>query len=134
MAIQEVNSKIKFHETTFVSLQPYSVRRHAEDTLNTAWDLINSSDWQLEKETADGARVYSKSVPKHPKLFCLTAKVNLPAATLLMQLFDKIEEMPLWNPTVIESKRLKVTTLIDVVFVVSSASKFFVLKTVFYNR
>lgn len=61
---------------------------------------------------SDGAFVHSKSVSKGPKLFRLTAKVNLPASMLLNQLFDLIEEMPSWNPTVIESHRLEVADLI----------------------
>lgn len=73
-----------------------------------AWSLINSSDWQLEKETIEGDTVHSKLTKGGSKVFRLTAKVHIPAQDLLNQLFDLIEEMPSWNPTVIESQRLQV--------------------------
>lgn len=96
----------------YLHSQPQNYSSRAKDILNSAWGLINSPDWQLEKEMSDGAFVHSKSVSKGPKLFRLTAKVNLPASMLLNQLFDLIEEMPSWNPTVIESHRLEVADLI----------------------
>ena len=83
-------------------------RKHALEILNSAWTLLNSPDWQLEKETQEGDAVHSKTVSKGPKVFRLTAKIHLPASLLLSKLFDHIEEMPSWNPTVIESQRLEV--------------------------
>lgn len=97
-------------------------RRRARDILDSAWALINSSDWQLEKETPRGGSVHSKSVSKGPKLFRLTAKVHLPPQLLLNQLFDHIGEMPNWNPTVIESHRLEVIDhQTDITYQVSAA-------------
>lgn len=35
-------------------------------------------------------------------------QINLPAKTLLHKLYNGIDEMPRWNPTVLEAKILKV--------------------------
>lgn len=97
-------------------------RKHALEILNSAWTLLNSPDWQLEKETQEGDAVHSKTVSKGPKVFRLTAKIHLPASLLLSKLFDHIEEMPSWNPTVIESQRLEVLdSQTDITYQVSAA-------------
>ncbi|XP_034243546.1 steroidogenic acute regulatory protein-like [Thrips palmi] len=102
--------------------QSLNYRKHAREILNTAWALLNSPDWQLEKETQEGDTVHSKTVSKGPKVFRLTAKVHLPATLLLNKLFDHIEEMPIWNPTVIESQRLEVLdSQTDITYQVSAA-------------
>lgn len=42
-------------------------------------------------------------------IFLIQGQVNVPAKILLNKLYHGIEEMPSWNPAVIESKILKVS-------------------------
>lgn len=42
-------------------------------------------------------------------IFLFQGQVNVPAKILLNKLYHDIEEMPSWNPAVIESKILKVS-------------------------
>lgn len=110
------------HITSGAKHQHQDYSRRGRDILDSAWSLINCPDWQLEKATPEGDTVHSKSIPKGPKVFRLTAKVHLPAKLLLNQLFDHIEEMPSWNPTVIESERLEIIdNQTDITYQVSAA-------------
>lgn len=36
-------------------------------------------------------------------------QINLPARTLLHKLYNGIDEMPTWNPTILEARILKVS-------------------------
>ncbi|KAK3930576.1 Steroidogenic acute regulatory protein-like [Frankliniella fusca] len=102
--------------------KPVDYHSRAKEILEAAWVLLCSSDWQLEKETAEGATVHSKTIPKGTKVFRLTAKINLSASLLLNQLFDHVGDMPFWNPTVIESERLEVIDQhTDITYQVSAA-------------
>ncbi|XP_026273733.1 steroidogenic acute regulatory protein-like [Frankliniella occidentalis] len=102
--------------------KPLDYHKHAKEILEKAWVLINSPDWQLEKETVEGATVHSKTVLKGSKVFRLTAKINVSASVLLSHLFDHVGEMPSWNPTVIESERLEVIDRqTDITYQVSAA-------------
>lgn len=57
-------------------------------------DLIESFDQDIKMDIS---------------IFLFQGQVNVPAKILLNKLYHGIEEMPSWNPAVIESKILKVS-------------------------
>lgn len=72
-----------------------------------AYELLESSTWTVEKVTASNDTIFttSKSIGK---VYKLRGKVNYPARKLLHELYYNIENVPSWNPTLLESKIIKV--------------------------
>ncbi|GFG33052.1 hypothetical protein Cfor_00058 [Coptotermes formosanus] len=89
------------------ALQDMKYRQEGQDVLEVSWRILNSPDWKLEKETADGDRVYSKKMPVVGKVFKLTGIVGFPAHQLLHELFSKAENIPKWNPTILETRTIQ---------------------------
>jgi hypothetical protein len=58
------------------ALQDMKYRQEGQDVLEVSWRILNSPDWKLEKETADGDRVYSKKMPVVGKVFKLTVSMT----------------------------------------------------------
>ena len=82
-------------------------RQLGEECAKTAWCLLNSSDWKLEKSgSMSGDTVHSRYVGKK-KLFKLQGVVNLPAKFLLEELFYRSESLPTWNPTITEYRTIQ---------------------------
>lgn len=83
-------------------------KRKGKEILDTAWNILNSTDgWKLEKQTADGTAVYSKHLPGFGKFFKLSGEVRFPPQRLLIELYNKIEQTPKWNPTLVESRQVQ---------------------------
>lgn len=77
------------------------------ETVIKAYDLLESSDWKLEKTTANKDTIFVTTRPIG-KVYKLRALVQYPAVKLLHELFYNIEDFPRWNPTLLESKIIKV--------------------------
>jgi hypothetical protein len=73
-----------------------------------AFDILESSSWKVEKTTASNDTI-STTVKSIGKIYKLRAKVKYPAQRLLYELFYNIEDVPTWNPTLLESKIIKVS-------------------------
>jgi hypothetical protein len=57
--------------------QDMKYRREGQEVLEVSWRMLNSPDWKLEKETAEGDAVYSKKMPRVGKVLKLTvSRVN----------------------------------------------------------
>ncbi|XP_069684665.1 stAR-related lipid transfer protein 3-like [Periplaneta americana] len=83
-------------------------RRRGEEVLELSWNILNSTDdWKLEKRCPEGDTVYSKYIPGLGKVFKLTGEVNFAPKKLMTELYDKIENLPSWNPTLIESREVQ---------------------------
>lgn len=82
------------------------------ETVIKAYELLESTAWKVEKVMANNDVIYAttKSIGK---VYKLRAKVNYPPKKLLHELFYKIEDVPQWNPTLLESKIIKVRILIS---------------------
>ncbi|XP_059483042.1 steroidogenic acute regulatory protein-like [Neocloeon triangulifer] len=81
----------------------------ARENFNTAWIALNSkTGWKKEKETAEGDLVESKGVAKQRKIFRLKGQIEIPPKLLLEELYYKVEDMPAWNQTIVQSRRLQV--------------------------
>lgn len=69
--------------------------------------MLESNTWKVEKVTANNDIIYT-TVKPIGKVYKLRGAVNYSAKKLLYELFYKIEDFPKWNPTLLESKILKV--------------------------
>lgn len=91
-------------------LQEAEFRQLGEECAKTAWCLLNSSDWKVEKSSGmDGDTIHSRHVGKK-KLFKLQGEVHLPAKFLLEELFYRSESLPTWNPTITEYRTIQAGT------------------------
>jgi StAR-related lipid transfer protein 3 len=75
-----------------------------------AYDLLESSVWKVEKVTASNDIIYT-TVKSIGKVYKLKAIVNYSPKKLLYELFYKIENVPKWNPTLLELRVIKVRFL-----------------------
>ncbi|XP_030375466.1 steroidogenic acute regulatory protein-like [Scaptodrosophila lebanonensis] len=90
------------------------------DSLRKAYKLIESSDWKVEKVTPKGDTIHSTQRDKIGKIFKLTGRIKYPAKALMEELFYRIEDVPKWNPTLLESKIVrKVNSYTDITYQVS---------------
>ena len=101
------------------------------DCIRKAYELLESPDWKVEKVNKKGDTIRSKQKDKLGKIFRMTvsvwhvlhvkfkeilqstfilqARIKYPAKELLQELFYKIEEVPKWNPTLLESRIVRVS-------------------------
>lgn len=113
------------------SLQDDEYRNMGRECVRKAFTLLESSEWNVEKVTTKGDTIQSTQQDKLGKVFRLTvstmnwcvlqslihrlnlcfyfkARIHFPAKKLLEHLFYKIEDIPKWNPTILESKIIRV--------------------------
>lgn len=88
-------------------LQDEEFKQLGVDTVIKAYKLLESTAWKVEKVTASNDTIYT-TVKSIGKLYKLRAKVNYSPRKLLTELFYKIEDVPKWNPTLLESRIIKV--------------------------
>lgn len=77
------------------------------ECVRKAYVLLESTDWKVEKITSKGDTIQSCTQDKVGKIYKLTAKIHYPAKKLLQELYYKIEDVPTWNPTLLESKIIR---------------------------
>lgn len=81
------------------------------DTVIKAYELLESTAWKVEKVMANDDVIYV-TTKAYGKVYKLRAKVNYAPKKLLHELYYKLENVPKWNPTLIETKILKVSSKI----------------------
>ncbi|XP_062129305.1 steroidogenic acute regulatory protein-like isoform X2 [Drosophila sulfurigaster albostrigata] len=90
------------------------------DCLRKAYELIESTDWKVEKVTPKGDTIHSTQREKIGKIYKLTARLKYPAKALMEELFYRIEDVPKWNPALLESKIVrKINSYTDITYQVS---------------
>ncbi|EDW92562.1 steroidogenic acute regulatory protein-like [Drosophila yakuba] len=90
------------------------------DCLRKAYEIIESSDWKVEKVTQKGDTIHSTQRDKIGKIYKLTARIKYPAKALMEDLFYRIEDCPKWNPALLESKIVrKINSYTDITYQVS---------------
>ncbi|EDW61557.1 steroidogenic acute regulatory protein-like [Drosophila virilis] len=90
------------------------------DCLRKAYEFIESTDWKVEKVTPKGDTIHSTQRDKIGKIYKLTARLKYPAKALMEELFYRIEDVPKWNPTLLESKIVrKINSYTDITYQVS---------------
>ncbi|ETN59759.1 Start1 [Anopheles darlingi] len=77
------------------------------ECVRTAYDLLESDNWKLEKTTNKGDTIHSCQVDQLGKVYKVTGIIDYPAERLLRELFYKIEDMPKWNHSIIVSKIMR---------------------------
>lgn len=91
------------------------------ETVQKAFDLLESADWKVEKVTSSNDTISTCSRPIG-KVYKLSGKVNYSPKKLLQELFYNIENVPNWNPTLLESKIIrKIDSSTDVSYSVSAS-------------
>lgn len=94
------------HARTGISVS--ELKRKAKENLEIAWKLLNSCDWRIEKESQSGDIIYSKQIPHVGKVFKLKTVINMSPKKLLQELYYCVENITVWNNTIIESKRIQI--------------------------
>ncbi|BFG06043.1 steroidogenic acute regulatory protein-like [Drosophila madeirensis] len=90
------------------------------DCLRKAYQIIESSDWKVEKVNPKGDTIHSMQREKIGKIYKLTARIKYPAKALMEDLFYRIEDCPKWNPALLESKIVrKINSYTDITYQVS---------------
>ncbi|XP_058829453.1 steroidogenic acute regulatory protein-like [Topomyia yanbarensis] len=87
--------------------QDEEFKKMGTECVRKAYDLLESTDWKLEKVTSKGDTIQSCTQDKLGKIYRLTGKIHYPARKLLQELYYKIEDVPNWNPTLLESKIIR---------------------------
>uniref|UniRef100_A0A182PTL1 START domain-containing protein n=1 Tax=Anopheles epiroticus TaxID=199890 RepID=A0A182PTL1_9DIPT len=87
--------------------QDEEFKKMGTECVRNAYMLLESDSWKIEKVTAKGDTIQSCQQEKIGKIYKLTAKIHYPARKLLQELFYKIEDVPKWNPTLLESKIIR---------------------------
>ena len=91
------------------AIQDEEYIRKSEDCFNESLLVLNSDGWKEEKRIPEtGDVVHSKLIKKNHKIFRITATVDIPPQILFDELSQNIENVPKWNPTLIECRLLKV--------------------------
>ncbi|XP_017465501.1 PREDICTED: stAR-related lipid transfer protein 3 isoform X2 [Rhagoletis zephyria] len=89
----------------------------ALDCVRRAHELFESSDWKVEKVTNKGDTIRSTQREKMGKIYRLTARIKYPPKELMDELFYNIENVPKWNPTLLESKMVhKINSYTDITY------------------
>lgn len=103
-------------------LQFEELKAKGIENIRLANDLLSTDGWKVEKLLEPNEdRIQSIQRKDIGKIYRLTAKIRLPAKKLLMKLFYEIENMPQWNPTVLQSKILKrIDRYTDITYQVSA--------------
>lgn len=80
------------------------MRRLGLECIRRSYDLLICPDWKFEKQTNRGDKIYSSQREGLGKVYRLTATVNYSASALIYEMFTKVEDVPKWNPSLLESK------------------------------
>lgn len=78
------------------------------ECVKRSYDILEKSEWTIAKKTSMDDTIQYTKHPKIGKIYRLTGKVHYPAKKLLEEIFYNIEGMPKWNPTLLESRIVKV--------------------------
>jgi hypothetical protein len=97
----------RYPPVQLTSEQEDNYKSLAARTMQEAWDLLHKKDWKLEKACGSDS-VYTMTVPKIGKVFKLIAYLDVTPKFLLDELFYRVETLPQWNSTLLESHKVQV--------------------------
>ncbi|NXI56787.1 STAR protein, partial [Chloroceryle aenea] len=90
------------------SIMDFSYITRGEMALQRALRILqHHSTWQAETMLDTGATVSSAALPGLGKVFRAEVVLAVPVAQLHQELFERIEQMPQWNPTLSRVKVLQ---------------------------
>lgn len=94
----------------FCNFQNEEYRSKSLDNVLKSYELLESTNWKLDKTTTCGDKIYYINRKPYGKVYRITADIEYPAKELFESLVTGVEQMPKWNPTLIESRVLRVKT------------------------
>ncbi|XP_056386733.1 steroidogenic acute regulatory protein, mitochondrial-like isoform X2 [Hyla sarda] len=95
-----INTVHDHRETTMLSSQELFYFTQAEDTLHKAMCMLQQDGWQAETHKENGDWILSKTFPRIGKVFRAEAVIDSPPEQIYSQLFEKLEQMDHWNPSI----------------------------------
>ncbi|KAM3914014.1 steroidogenic acute regulatory protein, mitochondrial-like [Leptodactylus fuscus] len=95
-----INTTPDIKESTMLSSQELFYFSQAEDALHKAMRMLQQDGWQAEKHQENGDWILSKTFPRIGKVFRAEAVIDSPLEHIYSQLFEKLEQMDQWNPSV----------------------------------
>ncbi|XP_019394097.1 PREDICTED: steroidogenic acute regulatory protein, mitochondrial-like isoform X2 [Crocodylus porosus] len=79
-----------------------------EVTLHRAMEILQQQNgWQMETKQGNGDAVLSTVIPQLGKVFRMDGVLAVPMDQLYHELFESLERMPEWNPTLSQVKILQ---------------------------
>ncbi|XP_063814877.1 steroidogenic acute regulatory protein, mitochondrial-like [Pseudophryne corroboree] len=87
-------------ETAMLSSRELFYVTQAEDTFHIALAMLQQEGWQPETHQKNGDWILSKTFPKIGKVFRAEAIIDSPPEHIYTQLFEKLEQMDQWNPSI----------------------------------
>ncbi|CAM5156789.1 unnamed protein product [Natator depressus] len=94
--------------SSWFSNMELSYVNQGEATLRGALGILQRQDgWQTETYQGKGELVLSTVLPRLGKVFRMEAVLGVPVDQLYYELFEKLEQMPEWNPTLSRVKILQ---------------------------
>ncbi|CAH1398523.1 unnamed protein product [Nezara viridula] len=97
------------------------VKIRSNEIFEEAWSILNNDKWTVETTSPSGDVIYIQKLAKGEKIFRLIGVVEAPISLLIDILYHQVNEVPLWNPTVKESKFLqKYDENVDVIYQLSA--------------
>lgn len=95
--------------------QDEEYKQQGLECVRKAYQLLQATDWKVEKVTQKNDTIQSIQREKLGKIYRLTGRIKYNAKALLEELFYRIEDVPKWNPTLLESKVIrKINTYTDI--------------------
>ncbi|XP_061386196.1 steroidogenic acute regulatory protein-like [Musca vetustissima] len=91
-----------------IHLEKDEYQRLGLDCVRHVYDLLLSEDWKLIKKTKECDTVSSLEDSRLGKVYKLRCHVKYPAKALANALLYDVADIPKWNPTVLESIKLKI--------------------------
>ncbi|XP_071985446.1 steroidogenic acute regulatory protein, mitochondrial-like isoform X2 [Engystomops pustulosus] len=95
-----INTVPDTRETSMPSSQELFYFSQAEDTLHSAICMLQQDGWQAETQQENGDWILSKTFPRIGKVFRAEAVIDSPPEHIYSQLFEKLEQMDRWNPSI----------------------------------
>ncbi|KAM7169773.1 steroidogenic acute regulatory protein, mitochondrial-like [Macrochelys suwanniensis] len=104
-ASQEHGSEVN---SSWFSNTELSYVNQGEATLRGALGILQQQDgWQTETYQGKGELVLSTVLPRLGKVFRMETVLDVPVDQLFYELFEKLEQMPEWNPALSRVKILQ---------------------------
>ncbi|XP_013136616.1 PREDICTED: steroidogenic acute regulatory protein, mitochondrial-like [Papilio polytes] len=93
-------------KAVWLSIDEY--KQQAEESLQTAWRILNLPTWRLEKRGSHrGDVVESVNVDQLGKVYRFTGIVDCPAKFLYEEFKNNMAKLPDWNPTILKNEFIK---------------------------
>uniref|UniRef100_A0A672UFZ9 Steroidogenic acute regulatory protein, mitochondrial n=1 Tax=Strigops habroptila TaxID=2489341 RepID=A0A672UFZ9_STRHB len=102
------NSLLQLHFPSQFSSVDLSYTTQGEAALQQSLSILQQhTSWQAEMMLDNGATMSSTALPGLGKVFRVEVVLPVPVARLHQELFERIEQMPQWNPTLSRVKVLQ---------------------------